>query len=206
MKRWESCEARLELALGDHTTETTDAIVNPVGAGLVDLAVRRAAGPDLLDAYHLAAATLPGWMAPGRPGARHAGVSTGRPPRHSHPDPGLCRRSGARPARARRLLRRVAPTGHRERISLDSLPRHRHGRLPVPGGGGGGDRGGRPAGGRARGAAPAVVRFVFCSRSRCSLRPRGASSASARLRASAVRPSRPSWRPESAVLRRRGGR
>ncbi len=59
-QRWESCEARLELALGDLTGETTDAIVNPVGAGLVDLAVRRAAGPDLLDAYHLAAATLPG--------------------------------------------------------------------------------------------------------------------------------------------------
>src|SRR4051812_48993115 len=59
-KRWASCEARLELALGDLTTETTDAIVNPVGAGLVDLAVRRAAGPDLLDAYHQAAATVPG--------------------------------------------------------------------------------------------------------------------------------------------------
>jgi O-acetyl-ADP-ribose deacetylase (regulator of RNase III) len=50
----------VEFTIGDITRETTDAIVNPAGPGLVDLAVRRAAGADLLDAFHLATAGLPG--------------------------------------------------------------------------------------------------------------------------------------------------
>jgi O-acetyl-ADP-ribose deacetylase (regulator of RNase III) len=50
----------LEFTIGDITGETTDAIVNPVGPGLVDLAIRRAAGADLLDAFHRASAALPG--------------------------------------------------------------------------------------------------------------------------------------------------
>jgi len=37
----------VELAIGDLTLEEGDAIVNPAGGGLVDLAVRRAAGPRL---------------------------------------------------------------------------------------------------------------------------------------------------------------
>jgi O-acetyl-ADP-ribose deacetylase (regulator of RNase III) len=50
----------VEFTIGDITRERVDAIVNPVGPGLVDLAVRRAAGPALLDAYHAALAELPG--------------------------------------------------------------------------------------------------------------------------------------------------
>ncbi len=47
--------ATIELAVGDLTAETTDAIVSPSnrglsGGGLVDLAVRRAAGPELIAA------------------------------------------------------------------------------------------------------------------------------------------------------------
>jgi O-acetyl-ADP-ribose deacetylase (regulator of RNase III) len=49
----------LEFTIGDITTQKVDAIVNPVGPGLVDLAVRRAAGPALLDAFHVAVAELP---------------------------------------------------------------------------------------------------------------------------------------------------
>jgi O-acetyl-ADP-ribose deacetylase (regulator of RNase III) len=49
----------VEFIMGDITHETTDAIVNPAGPGLVDLAIRRVAGPDLLDAFHLACAGLP---------------------------------------------------------------------------------------------------------------------------------------------------
>ena len=45
--------------LGDITSEVADAVVNPAGAGLVDLAIRRVAGPDLLDAFHRTAAKLP---------------------------------------------------------------------------------------------------------------------------------------------------
>src|SRR4051812_19178889 len=45
--------------LGEITAESTDAIVSPAGAGLVDLAVRRAAGPELLEDFHRAAARLP---------------------------------------------------------------------------------------------------------------------------------------------------
>ena len=48
----------IEFTIGDITRETTDAIVNPVGPGLVDLAVRQAAGPEMLDACH-AVTTIP---------------------------------------------------------------------------------------------------------------------------------------------------
>ncbi len=160
-KRWESCEARLELALGDLTTETTDAIVNPVGAGLVDLAVRRAAGPDLLDAYHLAAATLPG----GRLLAGRALVTRGfrlsarhvihtRPPAYAD-----------NPTRARREL--AACYGEALRLAAEngfhsiSFPAIATGvyRFPV-------DEAAEIAVGALQaavreGAAPAVVRFVF---------------------------------------------
>jgi O-acetyl-ADP-ribose deacetylase (regulator of RNase III) len=51
--------AVLEFVLGDLTKQTVDAIVNPVGPGLVDQAVRRAAGPQLVDAFHEAAGNLP---------------------------------------------------------------------------------------------------------------------------------------------------
>ena len=57
----------LEIATGDLTRETSDAIVNPIGAGLVDLAVRRVAGPALVEAVHVALAELPnGRLPPGR--------------------------------------------------------------------------------------------------------------------------------------------
>ena len=49
----------LEFVVGDLTCETSDAIVNPAGAGMVDLAIRRAAGPELLEAFHEAALELP---------------------------------------------------------------------------------------------------------------------------------------------------
>ena len=49
----------LEFVVGDLTRETSDAIVNPAGAGMVDLAIRRAAGPELLEAFHQAALELP---------------------------------------------------------------------------------------------------------------------------------------------------
>ena len=60
-------DAFLEFTVGDLTHEGSDAIVNPVGAGRVDLAVRRAAGPELLEAFHRGASFLPqGKLAPGR--------------------------------------------------------------------------------------------------------------------------------------------
>jgi len=49
----------VEFTIGDITKETTDAVVNPAGPGLVDLAIRKAAGPELLDAFHLATGHLP---------------------------------------------------------------------------------------------------------------------------------------------------
>jgi len=49
----------VEFTIGDITRETTDAIVNPAGPGLVDLAVRKAAGQELLEAFHLAIGHLP---------------------------------------------------------------------------------------------------------------------------------------------------
>ena len=50
----------LELAIADITRDPSDAIVNPVGAGLVDLAVRKAAGPFLLEDFHRGVVGLPG--------------------------------------------------------------------------------------------------------------------------------------------------
>ena len=61
---WPVDEPALELAVGDITRETADAIVNPVGPGLVDLAIRRAAGPDLVDAFHNRTDELPGARLP----------------------------------------------------------------------------------------------------------------------------------------------
>lgn len=61
----------LEFVVGDLTRELSDAIVNPAGAGLVDLAIRRAAGPELLEAFHQSALQLP----TGRLSAGHA-IST----------------------------------------------------------------------------------------------------------------------------------
>jgi O-acetyl-ADP-ribose deacetylase (regulator of RNase III) len=56
----------LEFVVGDLTRETSDAIVNPAGAGMVDLAIRRAAGPELLEAFHQSALKLPtGKLTPG---------------------------------------------------------------------------------------------------------------------------------------------
>jgi O-acetyl-ADP-ribose deacetylase (regulator of RNase III) len=61
----------LEFVVGDLTRETSDAIVNPAGAGMVDLAIRRAAGPELLEAFHESASKLPS----GKLSAGHA-IST----------------------------------------------------------------------------------------------------------------------------------
>jgi O-acetyl-ADP-ribose deacetylase len=61
----------LEFVVGDLTREVSDAIVNPAGAGMVDLAIRRAAGPELLEAFHQSALKLP----TGRLSAGHA-IST----------------------------------------------------------------------------------------------------------------------------------
>ena len=160
-KRWESCEPRLELALGDLTTETTDAIVNPVGAGLVDLAVRRAAGPDLLDAYHLAAAALPG----GRLQAGRAFVTRGfrlsarhvihtRPPAYAD-DPARARRELAACYGA--SLQLAAENGFHS-ISFPAIATGVY-RFPV-------DEAAEIAIGALQaavreGAAPAVIRFVF---------------------------------------------
>jgi O-acetyl-ADP-ribose deacetylase (regulator of RNase III) len=64
---WAAPAPILELVVGDITREHTDAIVNPVGPGLVDLAIRRAAGPELLDAFHDRADELPdGRVLPGQ--------------------------------------------------------------------------------------------------------------------------------------------
>lgn len=60
-------EHALEFVVGDITRETSDAIVNPAGPGLVDLMIRQAAGPALLEAFHRAAADLPGHkLSPGQ--------------------------------------------------------------------------------------------------------------------------------------------
>ena len=49
----------LEVVMGDISQEASDVVVNPAGAGLVDLALRRAAGPGLLEAFHQEAFALP---------------------------------------------------------------------------------------------------------------------------------------------------
>jgi O-acetyl-ADP-ribose deacetylase (regulator of RNase III) len=57
----------LEIVTGDLTGQSSDAIVNPIGAGLVDLAVRRLAGPALVEAVQDAVSELPnGRLPPGR--------------------------------------------------------------------------------------------------------------------------------------------
>jgi O-acetyl-ADP-ribose deacetylase (regulator of RNase III) len=64
--------ATLELVIGDLTAERTDAIVNPSsttlsGGGLVDLAVRRVGGVELVSACRAAIGTVPGGqLTPGR--------------------------------------------------------------------------------------------------------------------------------------------
>ena len=45
--------------MGDISQEASDVVVNPAGPGLVNLALRRAAGPGLLEAFHQGAAELP---------------------------------------------------------------------------------------------------------------------------------------------------
>ena len=70
----------VEFTIGDITLETADAIVNPAGPGLIDLAVRRAAGPELLDAFHLATAGL----SEGRLAAGQAVVTPGFDLRAGH--------------------------------------------------------------------------------------------------------------------------
>jgi O-acetyl-ADP-ribose deacetylase (regulator of RNase III) len=63
---WAPGFVSLEFDRADITEETSDAIVNPAGPGLVDLAIRRAAGPELTDAFHARAFDLPsGKLAPG---------------------------------------------------------------------------------------------------------------------------------------------
>jgi O-acetyl-ADP-ribose deacetylase (regulator of RNase III) len=60
-------EPALEFVTGDITCEASDAIVNPAGAGLVDLAIRRIAGPALVDAFQDRISELPrGRLGPGR--------------------------------------------------------------------------------------------------------------------------------------------
>ena len=124
----------VELVLGDITREATDAIVNPVGPGLVDLAIRRAAGPELLETFHWRVDELPD--AKLRPGQVIATPGFRLPAAHVIPIAG-------------RLSSRTIPAGARQGLvacHIESLrlaraagwisitfPRHRHGRLPLPG-------------------------------------------------------------------------
>jgi O-acetyl-ADP-ribose deacetylase (regulator of RNase III) len=63
---WAPGFVSLEFDKADIVHETSDAIVNPAGPGLVDLAIRRAAGPELTDAFHACTFDLPsGKLAPG---------------------------------------------------------------------------------------------------------------------------------------------
>jgi O-acetyl-ADP-ribose deacetylase (regulator of RNase III) len=57
---WRRTTPFIELTVGDITSEHSDAIVNPAGPGFVDLAIRRLAGPGLLDAFHQGTRELPG--------------------------------------------------------------------------------------------------------------------------------------------------
>ena len=54
----------IEFVLGDIVEETTDAIVNPAGPGLVDRAIHASAGPGLLEAFHRATRRLAGGRLP----------------------------------------------------------------------------------------------------------------------------------------------
>ena len=65
-RAWGPGFACLQFEKADIVRERCDAIVNPAGPGLVDLAIRRAAGPELTDAFHARTFELPGGkLAPG---------------------------------------------------------------------------------------------------------------------------------------------
>ncbi len=59
-RAWAPGFACLQFETADIVQERCDAIVNPAGPGLVDLAIRRAAGPELTDAFHGRTFELPG--------------------------------------------------------------------------------------------------------------------------------------------------
>ena len=66
LRDWAPGFVSLEFDKADIVQETSDAVVNPAGPGLVDLAIRRAAGPELTDAFHACTFDLPGGkLAPG---------------------------------------------------------------------------------------------------------------------------------------------
>ena len=114
--------------VGDLTCETSDAIVNPAGAGMVDSAIRRAAGPELLDAFHQAALDLP----TGKLSAGHAISTPGfdsAARRVIHVDPPVYADDAVAAAREPGVgPRRGAPAGARAgtHLHLVSGDRHRH--------------------------------------------------------------------------------
>ena len=63
---WAPGFVTLAFEKADIVQEASEAVVNPAGPGLVDLAIRRAAGPDLTEAFHACTFDLPGGkLAPG---------------------------------------------------------------------------------------------------------------------------------------------